>query len=68
MRNAATVSLKSERLRANFDETMLKLFYRSALEHLVLGNFIEQPYNLKRVKHTLGLSFSDYVKKTLGGE
>ena len=31
VRNAATVSLKSEKLRKNFDETTCKLFYRAVL-------------------------------------
>lgn len=31
VRNAATVSLKSEKLRLNFPETMLKLYYRAVI-------------------------------------
>ena len=31
VRNAATVSLKSEKLQSNFPETMTKLYYRAVI-------------------------------------
>jgi hypothetical protein len=38
VRNAATVSLKSDKLRGNFPETLIKLYFRAALQTLVLDH------------------------------
>jgi hypothetical protein len=66
VRNAATVSLKSEKLQSNFPETMTKLYYRAVIQELIFDKMIPGQYSQKKIKKVLGLSFSEYCLKSLG--
>jgi hypothetical protein len=67
VRNAATVSLKSEKLRRNFTETIMKLFYRAAIQTLVFDQATPGQYSTKKVKKVIGMSFRIYAEIMLKG-
>ncbi len=72
VRNAATVSLKSEKLKRNFDETMIKLYYRAVFQVLVLDNQeseLRHKYTCgRRAKRVKNMKFKDYCKLFLPGQ
>lgn len=65
VRNSATVNLKSEKLRKNYEETILKLFYRAVIQDLVFDQVSPGQYSQKKIKKVTGMNFKDYCKKML---
>ena len=67
VRNAATISLKSEKFRKNFANTLLKLFYRAVLQIFLSEHCKGSEYHVGKckVKNMSELGFSGYCHKVI---